>query len=96
LDTEPSFVLAAHVGTDDGGSFYLVGIAISPFDADRSGGGAGANESSLGKSVEIEPKPVLQAGALTWTRHSISSAFLLNGNGQSRSTNQLISLEIGS
>jgi hypothetical protein len=71
LDAEPSFVLAAHVCRDNARSDFLIEIAIRPFDAHRPGGGAGANESSSGKSVQIESQPVLQAGTLTWARHSI-------------------------
>jgi hypothetical protein len=69
LDTEPSFVPAAHVCGNDTRSDFLLEIAIHPFDAERPRGGTGPNESSLGKSIQIEAKPVLQTSTLTWARH---------------------------
>jgi len=71
LDAEPSFVLAAHVCSDDAGSDLLIKIAIGPFDADRPRGGTGADEPLPGKSIQMESKPVFQASTLTWARHSM-------------------------
>src|SRR5262245_64220208 len=69
LDAEPSFVSATHICADDAGSDFLVEIAIPPSDSDRPRSQPGANESSSGKSIQIEAEPFLQASTMTWARH---------------------------